>query len=292
MNILSDSVLVESKSARENQLTALSHDRATEVLNKTKALFFALWQGVGLATTEQVAEFYEVSTENARQLVRTHRDEFEADGLKTLKGKALNEVRDLLSLTSKSVNATIWTPRAALRLGMLLRDSEIAKAIRTSLLDAVEQIIPALAPTPEAPALPSPDRFTLLKEAVEIGNQLGGFDDRQKMLLKDQLMNLLMKERLLPESSSVSVLSAHSAAELQERIEMPISDRCLDLGYRPNTKQLLRIGQVAAAFYRGRHGRPPQKREQFVGGTTRMVNVYTADDLSILDSAIHSVMGD
>ncbi|MBD2095901.1 hypothetical protein H6F90_12160 [Trichocoleus sp. FACHB-591] len=112
------------------------------------------------------------------------------------------------------------------------------------------------------------------------------------MLLKDQLMNLLMKERLLPEGSSVSVLPADPVAEPQGRIEVPISDRCLDLGYNPNTKQLLRIGQVAAAFYRARHGRPPQKREQFVGGTTRMVNVYTADDLSILDSAIHSVIGD
>jgi hypothetical protein len=144
-----------------------------------------------------------------------------------------------------------------------------------------------------APALPSSDRLTMLKEAVTIGNQLGGFDDRQKMLLKDQLMNLLMQERLLA-ADSTPVLEAAIAAEPEQpkRLEVPISDRCLDLGYNPNTKQLLKIGQVAAAFYRGRHGRPPQKREQFVGGTTRMVNVYTADDLGILDSAIQSVMGD
>jgi phage anti-repressor protein len=139
----------------------------------------------------------------------------------------------------------------------------------------------------------SPARLTMLKEAVEIGNQLGGFDDRQKMLLKDQLMNLLMQERLLA-ADSTPVLEAAVSAEPEQpkRLEVPISDRCLDLGYKPNIKQLLKIGQVAAAFYRGRHGRPPQKREQFVGGTTRLVNVYTADDLGILDSAIQSVMGD
>nr|WP_290224157.1 DNA-binding protein [Trichocoleus desertorum] len=292
MNIVSDSVLVESKSARNNQLAQVSHDRATEVLNKTKALFFALWQGVGLATTEQVAEFYEISADNARQLLRSYRDEFEADGLKTLKGKALSEVRDLLSLTSTPPHLTVWTPRAALRLGMLLRDSDIAKAVRTSLLDVVEHVVLALAPPP-ALALASSDRLTILKEAVEIGNQLGGFDDRQKMLLKDQLMNLLIQERLLAADSTLTIEAAVAAEpEQAKRLEVPISDRCLDLGYNPNTKQLLRIGQVAAAFYRGRHGRPPQKREQFVGGTTRMVNVYTADDLSILDSAIHSVMGD
>ncbi|MEP0872390.1 hypothetical protein NDA01_21480 [Trichocoleus desertorum AS-A10] len=290
MTIVSDSVLVESKSARDNQLAQVSHDRATEVLNKTKALFFALWQGVGLASSHHLAEFYETDVETVQKLCQRHRDEFETDGLKVLRGQDLRDAVDILSIPSKTSQALVWTPRAALRLGMLLRDSEIAKAIRTSLLDAVEHIIPALAPTPEPPALPSPDRFTLLKEAVEIGNQLGGFDDRQKMLLKDQLMNLLMQERLLPESSAL--LTEVAEPEPAKRLEVPISDRCLDLGYNPNTKQLLRIGQVAAAFYRARHGRPPQKREQFVGGTTRMVNVYTADDLSILDSAIHSVMGD
>jgi hypothetical protein len=293
MNILSDSVLVESKSARDNQLTSLSHDRATDILNKVKSLYFALWQGVGICTTEQVAGFYEVPADNVHQLVRSHRSELESDGLKTLRGKELKDVPDLLSVRSKTPQLSIWTPRAVLRLGMLLRESEIAKAVRTSLLDMVERVIPALAPTAEAPALPSADRLTVLKEAVAIGNQLGGFDDRQKMLLKDQLMNLLMQERLLAGDSTPQIEATIAAEpEQAKRLEVPISDRCLDLGYKPSTKQLLKIGQVAAAFYRGQKGRPPQKREQFVGGTTRLVNVYTADDLGILDSAIQSVMGD
>jgi hypothetical protein len=33
MTILSDSVLIESKSARENQLRNVSHDRALEILS-------------------------------------------------------------------------------------------------------------------------------------------------------------------------------------------------------------------------------------------------------------------
>lgn len=164
-----------------------------------------------------------------------------------------------------------------------LECERIAKEAVAAQLAEFTNSTPPLAPT-------SPDRFTILKEAVEIGNQLGGFDDRQRMLLKDQLMNLLMQERLLAADSTPVIEAAEP--EQPKRLEVPISDRCLDLGFHPNPKQLLRIGQVAAAFYRGRHGRPPQKREQFVGGTTRMVNVYTADDLSILDSAIHSVMGD
>jgi phage anti-repressor protein len=157
--------------------------------------------------------------------------------------------------------------------------------------EAVAAQLAELTHSTPAHALPSSDRLTVLKEAVAIGNQLGGFDDRQKMLLKDQLMNLLMQERLLA-SESTTTIEAATEPEQPKRLEVPISDRCLDLGYNPTTKQLLKIGQVAAAFYRGRHGRPPQKREQFVGGTTRLVNVYTADDLGILDSAIQSVMGD
>lgn len=143
MTILPDSVLVESKSARDNRLAELSHDRASEVLNKVKSLYFALWQGVGTATTEQIAEFYEVSNDVVRDNLRRHRDEFDSDGLKLLKGKALKDVREIISLTPDTPQATIWTPRAALRLGMLLRDSEVAKTVRTSLLDAVENVIPA-----------------------------------------------------------------------------------------------------------------------------------------------------
>ncbi len=143
--ILAESVLVESRTARENQLGGMSHEKAQGTLEKVKGLYFALWKGVGISTTEHMATFYEVPEVNIRQLLKNHRDEFESDGLKSLRSKALNEVRDLLSLTSMTVNATIWTPRAALRLGMLLQNSVVAETVRTSLLDAVEKVVPTQA---------------------------------------------------------------------------------------------------------------------------------------------------
>ena len=145
ISILSDTVLVESRAARENQLGRMSHEKAQGIFEKVKGLYFALWKGVGVSTTEGMATFYEVPEVNIRQLLKSHRDEFESDGLKTLRSRDLNEVRDLLSLTSTTVNATIWTPRAALRLGMLLQNSAVAKAVRTTLLDAVEKVVPAQA---------------------------------------------------------------------------------------------------------------------------------------------------
>jgi hypothetical protein len=144
MTIVSDSVLVESKSARDHQLERISPERAQQILNKLKAIYFAVWKGEGNTTTELLADFYEVPEANIRQLLKTHRAEFVSDGLQILRGKDLRQVSDLLSLTSKTVNVAVWTPRAAMRLGLLLRNSAIAAALRTTLLNAVE-IIPAQA---------------------------------------------------------------------------------------------------------------------------------------------------
>lgn len=147
MTLLSDSVLIESKSARDNQLARISHERANDTLSKIKALYFALWQGTGAATTLQMREFYEVNIDAVEAALRRCRAEFESDGLKIIKGKPLKDFKQLSALEAESSNAaslTIWTPRAALRLGMVLQDSLIAKAVRTSLLDAVS-VIPAAA---------------------------------------------------------------------------------------------------------------------------------------------------
>lgn len=139
MNNLAETVLVESRSARDIQLASATHERAEDVLSKAKALMhFAMYQGNKIASTEQVAEFYEVSTDVVRDNVRRYRDEFESDGVKALKGKALKEVRETLSLTPDTPQATVWNPRGTLRLGMLLRDSLVAKAVRTAVLDETE----------------------------------------------------------------------------------------------------------------------------------------------------------
>ncbi len=145
MTIVSDLVLIESKSAREGQLARMSHDSAQNLLNKIKSLYFAFWKGVGSATTEQLADFYEVPVGTIRPLLKPHKDEFESDGVKTIRAKTLKDARCLIQLPPETSQALIWTPRAALRLGMLLRDSAIAKTVRTSLLDAVEYVVPAQA---------------------------------------------------------------------------------------------------------------------------------------------------
>lgn len=135
-------VLVESKSARDSHLSTISPTRAEEVLLKVKGLMFYAWQGTGLATTEQMAEFYEVPVRTVQTAIRVNRKELESDGLDTLRGKALKEVTLMLNVSPNCPNLTVWTPRAALRLGTLLRDSEVAEQVRTALLDTAEATPP------------------------------------------------------------------------------------------------------------------------------------------------------
>ena len=284
MNILSDSVLVESKTARDNQLAQIEPKQATEILSKIKSLYFALWEGTSTTVTEQVAEFYEIPEHNLRQLLKSHRSEFASDGLKAIRGKALKDARDLWSLPSKTSQVTVWTPRAVLRAGMLLRDSVVAIAVRTSLLNAVEKVIPAVAHSKSnAPALPSAkERLETICMGIDLLERLGGCDQRTQIQLKDQVRNILLAEKLQPSSTEITTT--------QVRLEYPVSDRAVFLGYRPDSRQLQQIGKQASRLYQERHGTKPIQREQFVGGATRMVNVYGFDDLDLLDQAILSVM--
>ncbi len=138
MNFNSELILIESKTARDSHLVNTTHEKAEDALSKAKALMhFALYQGNKLASTESVATFYEVLEATVRQVAKRHNDEFVVEGLKVLKGKALKDVRDAMSLSSDTPQAMAWTPLATLRLGMLLRDSEVAKSVRTVLLEEV-----------------------------------------------------------------------------------------------------------------------------------------------------------
>jgi len=139
---MNDLILIESQSARTETMLNVSDDRAIDCLNKAKALTMALHYGSNVATTEQMADYYEVSVDTVQKVVQRHKDELMPDGLRKLSAKELKalptQVMDRLSITSMTPSLTIWTPRAALRLGMLLRDSPIAKAVRTEMLDIAE----------------------------------------------------------------------------------------------------------------------------------------------------------
>ncbi len=134
------------------------------------------------------------------------------------------------------------------------------------------------------PPLPSArERLETIRLGMDLFSELGGWDERTAVLLKDQVRNILLGDRLQPS------LTQNSQTE-PPRLEYPVSDRAIDLGYRPTHGQLLQISKRVKKLYLERHGTEPIKREQFVGGTTRMVNVYSFEDLDLLDEAIYFVM--
>ena len=138
--------LVENKELRERNIGKV------EVLAKVGGLL--MLPGDMWATTKQVANFYGVSDETVRIVVKRNYDELAEDGYRVWKAEDFRKLQDELSLnvttskgkftvTFKDGNTLefntrgvgLFTKRAILRVGMLLRDSEVAKEVRTRLLN-------------------------------------------------------------------------------------------------------------------------------------------------------------
>ena len=122
-----------------------------EVLDKVKELL--LIPGTEFATTQQVADFYEVDNEAVQKVMQRNSDELLFDGMITLTGKETKEklgsdnmstqnFRGYFELNGVKMNNranTLFPRRAILRVGMLLRDSKVAKEVRTQLLNIEEK---------------------------------------------------------------------------------------------------------------------------------------------------------
>lgn len=129
---------------------------------------------------------------------------------------------------------------------------------------------------------PAKEQLEVVKLGMELLTQLGGWDERTNILLKDRVRNILLDNELQP--------TLKLATAEHKRLEYPVSDRAITLGYKPSNSQLQQIGKRASRLYQEKHGSKPPQREQFVGGTTRLVNVYGHENLELLDEAIATVM--
>jgi len=138
--------LVEQKDLREQCINRI------EVLDKVKKIF--LIPEMKVMTTKMVAEYYEVGYEAIKTCYKVNKDEINLDGvivkpykdfstvlgkpLKTEKGKATFKVSESIIIEIPTRGINVFPQRAILRIGMLLRDSLIAKEVRTQLLNVFE----------------------------------------------------------------------------------------------------------------------------------------------------------
>ncbi|HJV46601.1 MAG TPA: hypothetical protein VJ824_12880 [Bacillota bacterium] len=131
MNKPNSEALIESKSLRD------SHINNVEVLNKVKAL--SLLPDDIHTTIEHVANYFEVTKRWVEELIADNREEVQSDGLKIVSKKELTELNfgDLESfgISKYAASITLIPRRAVLRIGMLLRDSQVAKRVRDYLLN-------------------------------------------------------------------------------------------------------------------------------------------------------------
>lgn len=151
-----------------------------------------------------------------------------------------------------------------------------------------EEVLPSIRKTgsyaivekPSALIPPAKERLENIRLGMDLLYELGGVDERTQLALRDIVRDILLEDKL-----------KKPALPGGGRQEWPVSDRARHLGFRPDRKELQKIGRTAAKLYRLAHdGEGPPEREQYVDGTTRMVKCYGEADLHILDQAISIVM--
>lgn len=181
--------LLESKELREKLVAKV------EVLDKVKKLL--LIPGTELATVKQVSDFYEVGEEAIKAVIFRNRNELEEDGLSSISGKETKEMLGSCNLQPHNLRggfevegladirfnnkSNVFLPhRAILRIGMLLRDSEIAKEIRTQLLNIEEKV------TPEVKTADITEEQTL---ALSVGMAYASGDPDAILIATTKMMN-------------------------------------------------------------------------------------------------------
>uniref|UniRef100_UPI003980318D hypothetical protein n=1 Tax=Bacillus pacificus TaxID=2026187 RepID=UPI003980318D len=127
-----------------------------DVLEKVKGLL--LLPNLEMATSKQVAAFFETGFTNINNLISRNKEELLSDGMVMVQR---NNVEEFLKPPVESLEITpyfaaikdnqgnehrfsnrgsyVLPRRAILRVGMLLRDSEVAKEVRTQLLNIEEK---------------------------------------------------------------------------------------------------------------------------------------------------------
>lgn len=141
--------VITDRNMRETLVTHIEAlDRAGKLLTMPK---------VNMATTKQVAEFFNVKERTIEKLYDRNHDELEADGAKhmSISGFKTTGCR-FESLGQKGLTGLVlddgsiykvptrgirlFPKRAVLRIAMLLTGSDVAKAVRTTLLNLTEKV--------------------------------------------------------------------------------------------------------------------------------------------------------
>ncbi|MBE8992234.1 hypothetical protein [Nostoc sp. LEGE 12450] len=278
---LNQNVLVESPSLRTSALSNLDDSRAKVVLSKAKAIVFAVWNGSGWATTAQIAEYFSVTESAVKELTRVNQSEFQSLETKTLTGKDLRDARQTLCLPSRTSQVRVFSALSALRIAMILQQSQVAAQVRTIILDLVAAVPSITAQTPApVPALPPVEqRLQTLVEAMKTLAQLTGgrLNPYMEQHFQDFAANLLAQHNQQALSGSQQKwMGVVNFAETDLGKTVPLSGS----HYRGHLGTWVRI------FY-------PQLGERqemrLVNGTQQPIYVYACHDPIVADGLTKAI---
>jgi hypothetical protein len=241
-----------------------------DVLDKVKAL--ALLPDGMHATTEMVASFYEVPVSTLDSLVAANRGELAENGRRVLKGTALQDFATPfggvanLGLSPKTRSLAVFTRRAILNVGQLLTESDVARRVRTYLLEVEEQATPEQKST----AIEKAAEAEAQLRAIEVLARIDGNTSYARSLSRHIAARMLGQE---PELSAADI-----TITCDEYLDGRIA--AVDM---PSART--RLGKTVAALYRARYGKAPQKIKRPIHGVHREVAVYTHQDIDLFDKA-------
>ncbi|WP_242055910.1 hypothetical protein [Nostoc flagelliforme] len=282
MNLpLNQSVLVESPSLRTSALSNLDNSRAEVVLSKAKAIVFAVWNGSGWATTAQIAEYFSVTESAVKELTRVNQSEFQTQETKTFTGIDLRDARQTLCLPSRTSQVRVFSALGALRIAMILQQSQVAAQVRTIILDLVAAVpsVTAQTPVPASALPPVEQRLQTLVEAMRTLAQLTGgrLNPYMEQHFQDFAANLLAQHNQQALSGSQQKwMGVVNFAENELGKKVPLNGS----HYRGH------LGTWVRTFY-------PQLGERqemrLVNGTQQPVYVYACHDPIVADGLTKAI---
>ena len=123
------------------RLNVLNNRLAIEKIQKTLDITGMMFDGEYRFTKKMVADFYEVEERTIERYLENFGSELSGNGYVLCKGKRLKDLKlqfaPVINVGSKTTQLGLFNFRSFLNIGMLLTESEKAKALRSAILDFV-----------------------------------------------------------------------------------------------------------------------------------------------------------
>ena len=154
----------------------------------------------------------------------------------------------------------------------------------------------------------TPERkINLYRQGLSVLTEFGILDDQDKFVYGDAIRNEMKRvkgnsESNLSENQSVNqtkpaisqfdIFEDNTGSEKLLEISKPVGEfwsvgeRIVQLGFRYDLSDAMKIGQSVAQAYRKRYKQKPKSYIKMINGQIRKVKYYGKDDLDILDNAI------